>query len=70
MSVNTLGNAAYKILAGEVDPDRLDEDIERCAWCQRPGISRQCWHRAARVLLDNGLRPTPRPPAPPIPNSR
>jgi hypothetical protein len=56
------GNAARKILLGEIDPGDLEGIIARCHWCNtvvgycysgRP----ECWHLAARMLLDQGLRP-------------
>jgi hypothetical protein len=57
MSVNTLGSTADKILPGEVDPDTLDEEIERCAWCQKALVTRQCWHQGR--ARPSRQRPTP-----------
>jgi hypothetical protein len=56
----TLGTAAQKILSGELDVSRLDEMIARCAWCQFDRSNSECWHYAARVLLEQGLRPVVR----------
>jgi hypothetical protein len=60
---NTIaGNAARKILFGEIEMGELEVIIARCHWCntvvgrcysRRP----ECWHLAARVLLNQGLRP-------------
>jgi hypothetical protein len=63
-SERTLGNAAWKILTGGVDSDWLAEAMERCASRSNlvPGeghLVRSCWHRAAAVLLEQGLRPLP-----------
>ena len=52
-----MGTAADKILSGEVDPDRIDDVIAACVWCQIRRGNRECWHQAARVLLAHGLRP-------------
>lgn len=52
---NTLGTAADKILAGDVTAAQIDEIIAGCHWCN-PCIPNQCWHQAARVLFDHGLR--------------
>jgi hypothetical protein len=64
-----LGNAAYKILTGEIDPDELQARIARCHWCNVAvggWPEPRCWHLAARLLIENGLRPGTykRPPAP------
>jgi hypothetical protein len=65
----TLGNAAWKILAGETDAATLVEQIERCAYCRQLAelvprheghLLRGCWHQAARLLLEQGLQPLPR----------
>jgi hypothetical protein len=56
------GNAARKILLGEIDSSDLEEIIAHCHWCNTV-VGRccsrkpECWHLAARVLLDQGLRP-------------
>ena len=52
----TLGTAALKILRDEINPASLPGAIERCAWCQTPRHV-CCWHEAAQVLLEQGLRP-------------
>ena len=57
VSEATLGNAAWKILAGRVSPDELAEKIERCAWCSYRLSTRGCWHQAALILFEQGLRP-------------
>ncbi len=64
-STSTLGTAAWKILCGDVAPERLAEMIERCASCSQlaPGrghLVRGCWHQAAVMLLEQGLQPLPR----------
>jgi hypothetical protein len=57
----TLGNAAWKILAGRVDESELAEKIARCAHCRRlaPGRGHTvgCWHQAAALLFEQGLQP-------------
>jgi hypothetical protein len=60
----TLGNAAWKILAGQIDAATLAEKIAHCARCDQltPGrghLVRGCWHQAALLLLEQGLRPLP-----------
>jgi hypothetical protein len=57
-----LGNATRKILTGKLDPDRLPDLIARCHWCNTVvgrcyGQVPTCWHMAARMLLEQGLRP-------------
>jgi hypothetical protein len=53
---HTLGTAAEKILTGDATGDIIDNLIDECAWCQERRSNRECWHHAAKVLLDNGLR--------------
>jgi hypothetical protein len=58
LTTHTLGTAAHKILTGEIDANRLPGIIARCAWCQKPRSNHECWHEAAQVLFDRGLRGT------------
>jgi hypothetical protein len=57
----TLGNAAWKILAGRIDPAGLAVATARCAHCRRltPGQGHlvSCWHQAAALLFEQGLQP-------------
>jgi hypothetical protein len=59
----TLGNAAWKILAGRIDPAGLASATARCAHCRRlaPGRGHLvgCWHQAAALLFEQGLQPLP-----------
>jgi hypothetical protein len=64
VSAHTCGTAAGHILAGHIGPDGIDAAMAACAWCQQPRGNRECWHADARVLLAQGLRPLPAPPAP------
>jgi hypothetical protein len=57
-----LGNAARHVLVGDVNLDTLPEIIGRCHWCNTV-VGRnysgepECWHLAARMLLEQGLSP-------------
>jgi hypothetical protein len=58
-----LGRAAAKILQGEVTPAEVAE-LPACHWCSvYLSHRRACWHYAARLLFEQGLKPWPRPPA-------
>lgn len=63
MSDASLGRAAAKILQGEVDGERIAGLIASCSWCQEPRMNYSCWHSAAVLLLDNGLRARHQPAA-------
>ena len=61
-SDSVLGNAARRVLNGDVDLEALPVIIARCYACNtvlgrcysgRP----ECWHLAARMLLQQGARP-------------
>jgi hypothetical protein len=74
-SGSVLGNAAWRILTGQVprqdtgvavvDPEQLRRDVVRASEiCHRCELHRRygpsmygCWHEAALLLLDHGLRP-------------
>jgi hypothetical protein len=67
----TLGNAAWKILAGQVDAEALADKIDRCTRCLRLAelatigqghLVRGCWHQAALLLFEQGLWPIPQLP--------
>jgi hypothetical protein len=59
---SVLGNAARHVLAGDVTLATLPAIIARCHWCNTV-VGRcfsgepECWHLAARLLLEQGLRP-------------
>ena len=59
----TLGNAAWKILDGRIDEAELARKTARCAYCQQLGgphpYTIGCWHQAAALLFEQGLRPLP-----------
>ena len=59
----TLGNAAWKILDGRIDEAEVARKTARCASCQRlaPGQGHYvgCWHQAAALLFEQGLRSLP-----------
>jgi hypothetical protein len=61
-SAAVLGNAAEKILRGQIGPNELPGMIDRCHWCNKV-VGRcwagtpTCWHLAARMLIAQGLRP-------------
>jgi hypothetical protein len=62
------GNAACKIVRGDVRREELDEAIARCHWCNTVTAGSytgkpSCWHLAARVLFDLGLRSAEAPDA-------
>lgn len=56
MSRATLGNAADKILRGEIDRAELEAAIAGCYWCRLALPTLDCWHQDARRLLDCGLQ--------------
>jgi hypothetical protein len=47
-----LGSAARRILRGDLPPART----WACCADSRHGCRNMCWHEAARLLLDRGLR--------------
>ena len=52
----TYGKACKAVLDGAVTAATIDQQVAGCSWCRR-GDTRQCWHQAARTLLEHGLRP-------------
>lgn len=61
-SEGTLGNAAWKILAGRIDEAELARATARCGYCcdlaaGKPVRPAGCWHQAAALLFEQGLEP-------------
>jgi hypothetical protein len=64
-----LGTAARNILSGKITPDGLLAAMSRCWRCGNTGAEdwwrEKCWHHAAALLFDHGLRISNSPPGAP-----